>query len=128
MKIGEIIRKLRLEKSMGQKELAEAMNVGRNTVSMWESCLRSPSRDKMEKLATIFNVDIDYMYGRSEIRRKVDFTLFDNDLSFTMSPSDIALLENYHMADEETQKTVDRLLYYSAAICDYERKNKNGDA
>lgn len=122
MEIGEVIRKLRLEKSMGQKELSELMGVGRNAVSMWESGVRYPSREKMEKLAELFNVDLDYMYGKSPIRNKVTFDDHDN-LNVFVTPDEMRLIQAYNIADSDTQKTIDRLLEYSMRIRDLNNGN-----
>ena len=71
-----ILKKLRAEKNMSQAALASELNAGVSTVASWEVGKRFPSRDNMEQLADIFNVDLAYLYGASEIRQRVHI---DND-------------------------------------------------
>lgn len=71
-----ILKKLRAEKNMSQAALASELNAGVSTVASWEVGKRFPSRDNMEQLADIFNVDLAYLYGESEIRQRIHI---DND-------------------------------------------------
>lgn len=112
MDFGERLKKLRLEKSLGQKELAEMLDVGRNTVSMWESGLRYPSRERMEKLSDIFNCDVDYLYCKSNVRQKARIDK-DGNMLFAISEPEAILVEKYRNADEDTQRMVNRLLAYA---------------
>ena len=72
----DVILKLRTEKDFNQEQLAKALNVSKSTIGMWETGSRMPSPEKFEEIADYFNVDLDYLYGRSPIRKKVHF---DND-------------------------------------------------
>lgn len=72
----DILKKLRAEKNMSQVALASELNAGVSTVASWEVGKRFPSRDNMEQLADIFNVDLAYLYGESEVRQRVHI---DND-------------------------------------------------
>lgn len=75
-KFKDIILHLRKEKGFTQEELASALHVSKGSVAMWETGNRLPSPQKYEEIADYFNVDIDYLYGRTNIRQKVHF---DND-------------------------------------------------
>lgn len=72
----DILKKLRAEKNMSQAALASELDAGVSTVASWEVGKRFPSRDNMEQLADIFNVDLAYLYGESEVRQRVHI---DND-------------------------------------------------
>ncbi len=72
----DIIKKLRIEKNLSQSELASELDISSSSVAMWEIGRRFPSKELYEQIADFFNVDIDYLYGRSLIRQKVHF---DND-------------------------------------------------
>lgn len=69
----EIILKLRDEKNMTQSQLADSLDISKSTVAMWETGKRFPSAELYEHIADLFNVDIDYLYGRTTIRKKVHF-------------------------------------------------------
>lgn len=68
-----IIKKLRLERDYTQPELAKLLNISKSTVAMWESGERFPSPELCESIADLFNVDMDYLYGRTSIRKKIHF-------------------------------------------------------
>ena len=66
MKKGTIIRILREHRGISQAELARELQVSRSTISMYESGARTPTSDMYENLADYFNVDLDYLMGRSD--------------------------------------------------------------
>ena len=59
MNLGENIYKLRTEKNMSQGDLADALEVSRQSVSKWENNSAVPEVEKLIRLAQIFNVSID---------------------------------------------------------------------
>ena len=64
---------LRKEKGLTQDELAQKLGISKSSVAMWETGQRLPSPDVYELIADYFNVDIDYLYGRTDIRQRVRF-------------------------------------------------------
>ncbi len=52
---------LRKKSGLTQEELAEKMDVTRQSVSKWESMQSLPDLDKIIKLADMFNVSVDYL-------------------------------------------------------------------
>lgn len=74
MDFKNIILTLRNEKGFSQEQLAKVLHVSKSTVAMWETGQRLPSVEKYEEIADYFNVDMDFLYGRTSIKRK---TLFD---------------------------------------------------
>lgn len=68
-----IFYNLRQEEILGQTQIAKRLNVSQATVAMWENGKRMPSLEKMEEIADFFNVDIDYLYGRQDVRKKISF-------------------------------------------------------
>jgi transcriptional regulator with XRE-family HTH domain len=68
---GDNLRVLRLEKGLTQHELAKALNVANGTIAMWETNKRSPDFEMANKLCNYFNVDLDFMFGRTDTRKTV---------------------------------------------------------
>lgn len=56
--VGNIIRTLRLEQKMTQKQLADKMNISDKTVSKWERGLGLPDISLILKLADLLGVDM----------------------------------------------------------------------
>lgn len=57
-KVGNIIKKLRLEKNYTQKQLADMMNISDKTISKWERGLGCPDLSLVSELSEILEVDI----------------------------------------------------------------------
>lgn len=57
------LKELRLEKNIGQVELARAIGVSKGIISLWENGLREPSMYCLICLAKFFNVSIDELVG-----------------------------------------------------------------
>ena len=76
------VKELRNKAGLTQKELAEKMGVSINTVVSYEKLQKSPSLDMAKKMATFFNVSLDWLSGMSN----------DIDSFQIHSPSDLIKL------------------------------------
>lgn len=65
---GTILKNLRLEKNITQKDLAKHLGVTDRSVGYYETGQRTPPPDILEKIADYFNVSVDYLLGRTEER------------------------------------------------------------
>lgn len=62
--LGENIYKNRVAKSMSQTDLANELNVSRQSVSKWENDAATPDLDKLINMSHLFNVTLDELvYG-----------------------------------------------------------------
>ena len=59
MNLGENIYRLRTERNLSQGELADALEVSRQSVSKWENNSAVPELEKLIKMAHIFGISID---------------------------------------------------------------------
>lgn len=59
MSIGEKIKNLRKEKNMSQEDLANILNVSRQTISKWETGESNPDFDKIVPLCNCFEISTD---------------------------------------------------------------------
>lgn len=66
MSLGERIQMLRKEKKMSQNDLAEKLDVSRQSVSKWETDTAKPELTKLILMAELFQVSLDEL-GSSEI-------------------------------------------------------------
>ena len=58
-KIGELIRTIRMENQMTQKQLADQMNISDKTISKWERGLGCPDVSLLPELSSILGVNIE---------------------------------------------------------------------
>lgn len=93
--IYERIEKLCEEKGISINKLESITNVGSSSIQKWKNgSVKSPSVEKLSKIARYFNVTIDYLIGATDIRSTADTILNDEDiLSFQrakekMTPKD----------------------------------------
>ena len=66
MTLSEKIYRLRTEHSMSQEQLADLLEVSRQSVSKWETGTSVPDLDKLIKICDIFSISLDEITGRSD--------------------------------------------------------------
>lgn len=59
-----MIRKLRLERNMSQKQLAKVVGTSQQTISRIENDVMSSPVDLLVNIADLFDVLVDYLLGR----------------------------------------------------------------
>ena len=62
----ENLKALRAEKGIGQVELANAIDVSKGIISLWENGLREPKLSNLITLARFFEVSLDYLVGLTD--------------------------------------------------------------
>ena len=75
--IGEQIAYYRRLNAMTQEELAQKLNVSTQAVSKWEQKITSPDITLLPKLASIFRISTDELFGK-KIDTEPIFNLVDN--------------------------------------------------
>ena len=68
MSFGKRLRQLRTEKGLRQEDLAEMIRVHRATVGKYETDERFPDRETLEAIADFFDVSVDYLLNRTNVR------------------------------------------------------------
>ncbi len=76
--LGNRLRELREDRELKQNELADMLNVARNTISCYESNINEPSLDILVKIADIFNVSLDYLMCRTNEKYNLNLEKFEN--------------------------------------------------
>ena len=78
MKFNENLKYLRKREGMTQEDLAEKLNVSRQSVTKWESGQALPDIEKVKEIAYMFSVSVDALIGDIEskstnkIKKKID--------------------------------------------------------
>ena len=66
--LGERLYELRTKHEMSQGDLAEKLDVSRQTISKWENNMSIPELDKIISLSNVFGVSVDYLVkGEGEV-------------------------------------------------------------
>lgn len=95
--LGKRIRHLREEKKLTQIQLADAIEVTRSTLSLYEIDKRTPDLATLCRMARFLAVSTDYLLGLSDRRGE------------TLNKDDLISLIGKEYADAATEETLDLL-------------------
>ena len=73
MKFSDKLIELRKKSGLSQEQLADKLDVTRQTISKWELGQTSPDIDKLTKISKIFNVNMDELVGGEVIKEEEIF-------------------------------------------------------
>lgn len=62
-KFNEMLKYLRQRAGYSQQDLADLLKISKSTIGMYEQGRRSPDYETLEKIADIFNVDMNFLMG-----------------------------------------------------------------
>lgn len=66
------IKKFREELNLTQQDLADKLNCSKSVIGLYESETRKPSLEVLIKLSNIFDCSIDYLLGKTDVRKPVE--------------------------------------------------------
>lgn len=69
-KFSERLRQLRTARDLSQMEFAKQIGISKSSVNMYERGEREPGLETLEQIADYFNVDMDYLLGKSDTVNK----------------------------------------------------------
>ncbi len=95
-----ILRNLRTSNSLTQDELSKSLKISRSTIGMYEKGAREPDFETLESIADFFNVDIDYLLGRTD---KTTFIPQSTSTSFKEAEGNL-ILTYRKLNDKNKQK------------------------
>ncbi len=95
MNLSKNLKKIRKENNLSQEQLAEKLNVSRQSVSKWESGLAYPEMDKVLQICQLFSVSVDDLLNQ-----------------------DLKELNNNKIAKSNINKFIDDFLNYLTKIID----------
>lgn len=104
MDFSEKLLALRKANDMTQEQLAEKLDVSRQSVSKWESGQAIPELEKIVAMSAVFNVTTDYLLKSSEI----------NDLS--VKTEMLEKQQRMILDREQKQQQVFKCIMYSVAV------------
>lgn len=97
MYFGIRLKQLRIEKGLTQKELGDRLNISDRVIGYYESEDRFPKDEQtLRDLSDIFNVSVDYLLGRTDIRKAA-------------APDDDLTIAAHHNGNRWTQEELDEI-------------------
>ena len=91
------LKELREEKGLTQIQLSEDLGMSRGAVGNYEAGARTPRLEDLENIADYFNVEIDYLIGRTN--KRPEFSLEEQ-----------WIMRCYKNADPDTKAAIKTLL------------------
>lgn len=91
----ERLKQLRKKDKLTQGELASKLNIDRSTLTYYETGYRIPDIQKVALIADYFRVSVDYMLGRTNVRKYIPK---DNEV--------IELLEQFYSLSRKDQNMI----------------------
>lgn len=95
--LAERIKQLRAEAKMTQEDLARELRVSKGAVGNWETGIRRPDPETLDEIADLFNVNMDYLLGRTD--KRPEFSLEEQ-----------WIMKCYRNADTNTREIVKFIL------------------
>lgn len=100
---GERLRSLRASKNLSQMDFAKQIKVSKSSVNMYERDEREPGFETLERIADYFNVDIDYLLGKSDVTCKIQPCLSSIP---NITDSEYLLLQKFRALDDRGKSAV----------------------
>ena len=116
MEIGNKINQLRKLSGMTQEQLAEKLNVSRQTISKWESDSTSPDLESIVKISRIFHVSLEDLMKINLHNRKMTLLLISGLIFIMVSILNFA----YVIALQSTTLSTQYMLYRYIVTGQYE--------
>ena len=110
-KFGDRLKFLRERKGVSQQEVADLLEVNKQTISGYERNVRRPSGENAmevyETLADYFNVDLMYLLGKTDIVVRLNGSGSDPedaDIALEVTSEELELIKAYRRLDAYGQK------------------------
>ncbi|MSU87149.1 XRE family transcriptional regulator [Streptococcus dysgalactiae subsp. dysgalactiae] len=86
----ERLKKLRLEKNLTQKQVAQRLNITQQAYGQWETGKLNPKKETIQMFADFFNVSTDYLLGKSDQKNPDEINLSDFELLYRKTSGNLS--------------------------------------
>lgn len=118
---GNKLKRLRENKNLLQKELANIIGISLSSISMYERGERQPDNETLKKFSKFFNVSIDYLLD-NEIK---DETSIDDEMKEIDTLKKLLIKNGFMSKNEDlTEKELDKLFQFVNANKEFLKDNK----
>lgn len=83
----ERLKLLRTSRELSQMDLAKQLKISKSSINMYERGEREPGIETLETIADFFNVDMDYLIGKSEFTNRNEWLLSLNTQNQPVKPA-----------------------------------------
>lgn len=100
MYLSEMLKSLRLESGLTQKQLAQRLGISQATITCYENGLREPHIESLIAYADLFDCSVDYLVGRADDLGKRDE---GNGNSLILAQEEVALIKQYRKLNKTSR-------------------------
>ena len=79
-KFSDRLRQLRTARDLSQMDFSKQIGVSKSSINMYERGEREPGLETLERIADYFNVDMDYLLGKSDIVSKSNWSFIASNV------------------------------------------------
>lgn len=110
------------ENNMSQTQLARKIGTSNVTICRYLTCDRTPRLDVLAKIASVFNVSIDYLLGFTN-DKNIQISTKNSDFNMDLLARDLfSLNPNYHLSKDQIEYIKSLLLANKDFILKRKRK------
>lgn len=102
------LKELRKDKKITQSELGNILGVAKTTISMYENGNSTPNDDIKLKMCEYFNVSLDYLVGKSNIKQSADSIIDSNPKENTVALH----TDDYDELPQEAKDEINNFIEY----------------
>lgn len=121
----QILRRLRKEQQMNQKQLAALVGVSASAIGMYEQGRREPDHATLQKLAEVLHVSVDYLLGKEPPEEVIDRDALAEELFRNLMEQNALMFRAEHLTEEDYAQLADAVKL--AVDITVERKRKRGE-
>lgn len=101
--LSDRLKELRKENNMTQSDLGKILGVGKTTISMYENGNSTPNDEIKLKIAEYFNISLDYLLGKSDIKNYTNLDTPINKINKLVKQNKINTLAAHFEGEEFTE-------------------------
>ncbi|ATD55429.1 helix-turn-helix domain-containing protein [Clostridium chauvoei] len=121
--LADRLKELRKSNNLTQTELGKILGVGKTTISMYENGNSTPNDEIKLKISEYFNVSIDYLLGKTNIRNYVEITAEDK-INKLIEESGINTIAAHFEGEEFTEDDLEDIENFINFVLAKKKKKK----
>ena len=121
--LSDRLKELRKEKKITQSDLGKILGVVKTTISMYENSNSTPNDEIKLKISEYFNVSLDYLLGKTDIRNYEDNSPL-NSINEKLDTNGLKTLAAHFDEEEFTEDDLDDIENFIKFIVSKKKINK----
>ncbi len=104
MNFAHRLKQLRKDFKLTQEELSKKLSSSRSTIAGYETERKEPDYETLKKIADFFNISIDYLLGRTDVRSQEQNSIYQEN------NNSIPFLKELEALSEESKEELEKYM------------------